>query len=282
MGFRDLFRRAAPPPPPAPAERRFHSDRGRMFDLARAGELAALFAQSERGIAWQERFFDLAWTASVELPAEPVFVGPDGFPYLRLDIPRPGRFDSQCLANLAPDCLRQGLGAAFFASPDAPAEGAQYVLSFGLIDSLVRYDSPWGDPIDVAEAAEPESSNAVAEEGRGAWSRTMRVTESHQVMVGTPSAHYLAPHSARALARHLEQAWGLSEPRVQLLVDMEMRPHRSLVIGRKRSEFPPGAPIDDMARALLWYQTPLRQVILMPEEWSLGDMTPLSQLAADR
>lgn len=107
----------------------------------------------------------------------------------------------------------------------------------------------------------------------------MVAKEAHDVLVGTPSAEFLPPPVAAALLRHLEQEWGLADPRVQLLVNPKMKPRRSLVIGRKRSAFPEGAPIDDMARALLWFLTPSRSIILAPEEWDLGQMTPLKELA---
>ena len=280
MGLFDLFRRSAPQPQPEHRDgrnRRFHSDRDRMFDLEKTGQLASLFAlpREQRDAAWYERFYDTAWSASVALSQE--FVGPDGFPYLRLDIPRPGPFDSQSLANVAGDCLRNGVGAAFFASSDHPPSAAQYVLSMGLLDSLIRYDSPHGDPVDVADASPDADSD---------FDFTQPLSEQNlaqeaprQVLVGTPSREYLPPEIAAALGRHLEQGWGLKDPRVQLLVDMQARPHRSLVIGRKRSEFAPGAAIDDMARALTWYLTPGRSVMLMPEDWNLRSMTPLRQLA---
>jgi len=279
MGLRDLFRRSPPSAPPAPTERRFHQDRARMFDLAGTGVLAQLFAMpaDERDRAWQESFFDLAWTASVAFAEPQTFIGPDGFPYLRLDLPHPGPFDSQCLGNVAGDCLAHGVGAALFASPDDPPERPQYVLSFGLIDSLVRFDSPWGDPIDIEEASLPDAPGAFDVEER-ASGRTMIVKEAHEVLVGAPSADFLPPYAARALAAHLEQVWGLEDPRVQLIADMQMRPHRSLVIGRKRGEFPEGAPTDEMARMLLWYLTPLRNVMLMPEDWTPNQMTPLRTL----
>ena len=128
MGLFDLFRRSAPQPQPEPGRddrnRRFHFDRDRMFDLEKTAQLASLFAlpREQRDAAWYESFYDTAWSASVALSQE--FVGPDGFPYLRLDIPRPGPFDSQSLANVAGDCLRNGVGAAFFASPDHPPSAA--------------------------------------------------------------------------------------------------------------------------------------------------------------
>ena len=279
MGLFDLLRRAAPqpepPPIPATADRRFHGERARMFDLARTGELAALFAEprDQRRAEWCARFWDAAWCASAELASPDTFAGPDGFPYLRLNLPRDGPFDSQCLANVARDCLKAGVGAAFFASPDEPAEASHFVLSMGLIDSLVRYDSPDGDPVDLGEAASgPDTDFDFNQPLR------QQAQEAREVLVGTPSRDYLPPYAAAALSRYLERVWGLQDPRVQILVDMSARPHRSLVIGRKRSEFPEGLPIDDMARAATWYLTPGRSLMLMPEDWRLKDMTPLRDL----
>jgi hypothetical protein len=134
MGLFDFLKRSrqpepTPPAATAPANRRFHADRSRMFDLERTGQLHQLFAvpRDRRDAAWYARFWDTAWCASVALADPKTFIGPDAFHYLRLNIPQPGPFDSQSLANVASDCLNSGVGAAFFASPDDPPEGAQYV-----------------------------------------------------------------------------------------------------------------------------------------------------------
>lgn len=283
MGLFDLFRRSPQPHPrPAPepeigaGNSRFSRDR--LFDLDRTAELAQLFAvrRDLRDATWRARFWGAAWSASVQLPASDAYLGPDGFPYLRLEIPRPGPFESQALGGVALDCLKAGVGAAFFASADDTPGAAQYVVSLGVIDSLVRYDSPDGDPVDLAEAA--PNADADFDFTQPLGEQEMRGDAPRQVLVGTPSREYLPPYIAAALCRHLEQAWGLRDPRVQLLVDMSLRPHRQLVIGRKRSEFAPGAPVDDMARALLWFLTPGRSIVLMPEDWRLRSMTPLRQL----
>ncbi len=279
MGISDWFRKGER----APGRWRFHDDRGRMFDLERTRQLAALFGlpAGERDARWTEAFFDAAWCASVALAEPQVFTGPDGFPYLRLDVPGEGAFDSQCLANLAGSCLDHGVGAAFFASPGAPPEAAQFVLSLGLIDSLVRYDSPAGDPVDAAEAALPPEAGVFTPEPRGGGD-AMRVEKTHEVLVGTPSADYLPPHLARSLHGHLTGGWGMTDPTVQLVADLSMRPHRSLVIGRKRSEFPADAPVDEMVQALIWHLDPGRMLMLMPEDWSQAQMTPLRNLFESR
>jgi hypothetical protein len=283
MGLFDRFRRSAPQPQPQPetfpGERRFGLDRERMFDIGRTGRLAGLLAvpREQRAPDWYDAFWDAAWLGSVELAEPRVFAGPDGFPYLRLQVPGPGAFDSQCLANLAGDCRKNGVGAAFFASPGAPPEAAQYVLSLGLIDSLLRYDSPDGDPIDRAEAALPEDISAFSTEQSG-FGQRLTVEREHQVLVGTPSAEYLPPPVARALHVHLRERWALDEPRVALVVDASMRPHRTLVIGRKRSDFADQAEMDDRVQRLVWFLTPGRLVMPMPEDWSVDEMTPLRAL----
>jgi hypothetical protein len=289
MGLFDLFRHSASDPHDGPAamppeERRFTLDRARMFDIEKTRRLAQLFAvaRDRRDDAWYDLFWDAAWPGSIALAEPQVFSGPDGFPYLRLDLPRPhAPFDSQCLANLAGHCLSTGIGAAFFASPDDPPEAAQYVLSLGLIDSLVRYDSSEGDPVDRHEAALPPDPSAYSVEQRGIGQR-LTVQETRNVLIGAPSAEYLPPDIARALDRHLREQWGLESPRVALLVDTGMRPHRSLVIGRKRSTFADQAEMDALVHFLIWYLTPLRTVMPMPDDWNLDEMTPLRDLCGSR
>ena len=196
MGLRDLFRRAQSAPArsttdPSPAmpssgERRFPRDRGHMFDIGKTATLGALFAvpREARDAAWVSQFWDAAWLGSVALAEPRTFQGPDGFPYLRLDLPRPETaFESQCLANLAPDCLKNWVGAAFFANPDDGPGQAQFVLTYGVIDSLLRYDSPFGDPVDLAEAEAPVDP-ATFEVERGTWSRTAIAKAAHEVLIG--------------------------------------------------------------------------------------------------
>ena len=288
MGIRDWFKprssAAAPTPAQPPGEVRFHLDRARMFDLGNTAQLEMLFRtdRAQRGPEWVESFFDAAWCGSVVLADPQIIIGPDNFPYLRLDLPRADTaFDSQCLAHLAAGCIDNRVGAAFFASPDDSPENAQYVLSLGLIDSLLRFDSPYGDPVDVAESRVPADGDAFSVEPR-AGGQTLVVEKAHEIMVGTPSAYYLPPHLACSLYLHLTEQWGMEDPTVALVVDTKMRPHRSLVIGRKRSEFPSEAPVDAMAQNLIWHLDPGRMVMLMPEEWSHGEMTPLRTLFEGR
>lgn len=257
---------------------RFHRDRSAMFDLSRTAELRQLFRpeREERDTAWYDRFYDVAWFAS--LAADGVYEGPDGLPYLRLNLPREGEsFDSHCLANRAGDCLAAGWGAALFESADDPPEAAQFVFSFGVLDSLIRYDSPDGDPIDVAESALPPEPSPTK---RGWFGLGAAKAPARQVLLATPSDQFLPPYVAKALYRHLTQKWRLLNPRVQLMTDMSLRPHRHLMIGERRSAFPDEQAAWNAMQHVLWHLPPMRSAVLLPEDWRLEELTPLRDLFA--
>jgi hypothetical protein len=245
-----------------------------MFDLQRTAVLEQLFAAGgQRDDGWFERFYDAAWFASLVVVSDEAFSGPDGMPYLRLELPRAGGpFDSQCLANLAELCLGRGCGAALFAAPGDPPDAAQFVFPFGVLDSMLRYDDPAGDPVDLAEWARP--SPPPPKRGLFGFGKAA----PREVLLATPSADYLPAYGARALHHYLTQRWELEEPRVQLLIDAHQRPTRNLIIGRKRSSFDDEGFLQDLMRYTSWYLPPGRGFALMPEDWSLGQMTPLSQL----
>ncbi|HEY0326464.1 MAG TPA: hypothetical protein VGC46_10910 [Allosphingosinicella sp.] len=257
---------------------RFHRDRAAMFDFSRAAELARLFEleRDARDSAWLDRFYDVAWFAAVE--AAGVYTGPDGLPYLRFNLPRDGAVaDSHCLANRAGDCLASGWGAAIFASADDPPEAAQFVFSLGVLDSLIRYDSPDGDPIDVAESALPPQPAATK---RGWFGIGAAKPPPRQVLLATPSDQFLPPYAAKALHRYLTQIWGLANPRVQLMTDMSLRPHRHLMIGRPRSTFADEHAAWTAMQHVLWHLPPMRSAVLLPEDWRVDELTPLRDLFA--
>ncbi len=257
---------------------RFSLDRNAMFDLERTAALEALFAAGgARDDAWFARFYDAAWFASLVLVSDEAFSGPDGMPYLRLELPREGEpFESQSLGNLAEHCLGRGCGAALFAAPGDPPEAAQFVFPFGVLDSMLRFDSPAGDPVDLAEWALPPApppKRGFLGFGKAA---------PQEVLLATPSADYLPPYAAFALHHYLTARWELADPRVQLLIGGHLRPTRNLIIGRKRSTFPDGDVLQDLMRYTSWYLPPGRGFALMPEDWSLGQMTPLRELFEGR
>lgn len=267
------------PEPSIPAGapgRRFLSVPEERFSLEDTNRLAEgmAVAREQRDSQWLHTFQDAAWNASVVLPQEPVFIGPDGMPYVRLELPPAGEaVEMNCLSNLFVSMAEQGLGAAFFKNNTDPPEAAEYVMPTGVLESLRAYGTWNGDPEDVAElAAKPQQQT-----GEGGMQKT-DVDEARQVMVGSPSEGYLPKHTARLLYRHLTEGWKMEDPRIALVIDPEMTPSRNLVIGRKYSEFPDPEIAAQAARLLLWYLPPHRYLLLMPEEWTTEQMRPLREL----
>jgi hypothetical protein len=271
------------PPPPLPTGtpgRRFVSVPEARFNLDDTNRLAQAMevGREQRDSRWLDDFQAAAWNASVVLPTEPVFLGPDGMPYVRLELPPVGEaVETNCLSNLYVSMAEQGLGAAFFKNHTDPPEAAEYVMPTGILESLRAYGTWDGDPEDVAELSAGPQQHAGGSGAESGIEKTDVETE-REVMVGSPSENYLPKHTARLLYRHLTEGWKMEEPRIALVVDPQMTPTRNLVIGRKFSEFPDQDVAAQAARMLLWYLPPRRYLLLMPENWSADQMRPLREL----
>jgi hypothetical protein len=255
---------------------RFVSIPEERFSLEDTNRLAEAMAvpPEQRDARWLDEFQSAAWNASIVLPTEPVFLGPDGMPYVRLELPPMGEpVETNCLSNLFVSMAEQGLGAAFFKNNSDPPDAAEYVMPTGVIESLRAFGTWDGDPDDVAELAAKPQQHA----GDSGIEKTEVETE-REVMVGSPTDSYLPQHTARLLYRHLTEGWKMEDPRVALVVDPLMTPSRNLVIGRKFSEFPDPEIAAQAARMLLWYLPPHRYLLLMPENWSADQMRPLKEL----
>ncbi len=276
MRLRRWFGRTAASQPTLPSQR-FAVDRLRLFDMEKTHALTALLAvpRGRRDAAWTERFFDAVWNACLVVADPAVVTGRDGFPYLRLNLPPAGRFKPAAVANLAGLCLERATGILLFSDPNDPPDAAQFTFPVGMLDSLMRFDTWLGDPLDHQDKADGADAGAL-EQG---WGRVESLRDTRRVMLGSPSVQYLPTYSARALLNHMRLAWQLADPRVRLLVDPALRPARNLVVGCKRAELPGDADWDAQCRRLLWFLPPGRSVLPMPDDWRLADMTPLEQLA---
>jgi len=250
-------------PPPVPIELpSFAIDRDRMFDLVLTGELQRLAGQPWSP-EWEVAFFGALWNASIALPSPTAYTGPDGFPYLRLDIPAAGAFESNSLANVAGPCVEAGIGAVLFPAPDAT--DPVYVMSLGVLGSLLRFGDWRGDPVDLAER------------GEGGYS-TITLERNEQVLTAAPSADFLSPAEARALDRWLKGR-GLDAPAVQLMVSASLRPTRTLVINVRREVFETDDQVADFCQRVLWHLPPSRSITLMPDGFDESAFTPLAELA---
>ncbi|MBC2778507.1 hypothetical protein [Parasphingopyxis marina] len=219
----------------------------------------------ERDEAWQRSFFSTLWTAAIEIPSSEAFTGPDGFRYLRLDLPATESFVAHNFAGLAQPCLEAGSGAVLFAHPDAA--DPVYVIPMGVIESLVRYRDWRGDPVDLEEAEDASPD------------REITIAAGTKVLTGTPSVDYLSREAAHALDRHLKTEWKLPHPRVLVMTSAAMQPSRSLVFNARRSAFKSDEEAQHFFERISWFIPPSRTVTLMPEDWSEATMTPLAELA---
>ena len=281
MGLFDLFRRSQPQPQPEPppktpeqASSGFERDPARRFDAQRSQRLAELFAvpREQRDRDWRTQFWDAAWTAALVVPEPPVVVGPDGFPYARLGLPQAPSYEANSLLNMAAALVQQGVGAALFATPDGDMTAAEYVIPAGVLDSVLRYDNPEGEPAELAELEQGSPGSATA----------TTLPAGERFLIATPSADYLPAYSAKSLDHHLREDWGLAEPRIALLVSHSLRPSRSLVIGQSRAELLARGATDEQIAGwmnrILWFLPPSRSLMLMPDDWTLADMTPIRAL----
>jgi hypothetical protein len=247
-----------------------------MFDLEQTRVLNAQLHVpfEDREENWSAAFYPAAWNASIAVPAEPIVQGPDGFQYLRLDIPAAGPFESDCLANVANYCLDHSLGVAFFLSPDATAASA--VIPLGQIYGLMRYDSWEGDPQDVAERRRGPIEHGVDIDAHPAGGQRLTFRESHEILLGAPSREFLPAPLAAGLLRHLTERWGMDEPMVGLLVDPLLAPSRNLLLNCSAEDAPEPDQLAGHVQMLLWYLPPARSLMLLPEGWSEKNLVPLS------
>ncbi len=91
----------------------------------------------------------------------------------------------------------------------------------------------------------------------------LTVATTQKILLGSPSADYLPPYTARGLERYMSHIWGIEVPSVCLMVNPAMRPTRSMVIGRKRSSFASGEEIAGEMRQLQWFLPEYRSLIAM-------------------
>jgi len=280
--------------------RRFDLNPDRPDPIVDGEILRELLAQpaSEWTPDWLGLVCDMAWCAAATTSHMPVSTADDGHPYLRLNLHEPGDPTTDCLASLCHYCYSQGAGAALYLSKADGQGNAQLNLSFGLIDSLIRYDSPQGDPMDVWEIGMRGRQGYFERErpyyldaGLSPATEAMMVgeqvfledivTNERGIMARSELVEVLPPHVARALHRWLTENWGIADPHVALLYEALWRPSRCLAIGLRPGQLPAATAADDLRARLSelhWFLSPTRQVSLVVDDESVDVMTPLSEL----
>lgn len=245
--------------------RHFVIDRARMFDLTATSDVVRMVQErplGARDAAWHLAFRRRLWWASVVFPAEgevPFADGPDFMPYFRVAIPAPyTQFEAQSIGNALPLCFKHATGIALLPSPSAGMNEASYVLSFGDLDNLWRFDG-------LAERPPAD----------------IPFSENSKILVGTPNAAFLPPHVAAALLFHIRSGWKIAEPRVAIVVKPDYAP--TLVLDVVPDDL---TGVAEQFRAtaynrLAWYLPPNMPMFGSKSASFARSMVPLSDLATE-
>ncbi len=215
-------------------------------DVSKTEEIDRLLSVplAERNEEWKEQFYKVVDTASLSLPDENVFVGPDGFPYLLLNIPEPGQqYHSYSLSTVMSHCLENGLGLVIARGDMSKPE---WVFPFGMLWCFKEFGKL---EIPVEERIRGELINETA---AGKLSREV-VEESRQVMVGQPSEEYLPGYVRTAIRNFAMQRLNMTSLQAFLLMDPAAEPPQAMVFSIFPDQFANENEYGAVLSMLRWY-----------------------------
>lgn len=215
-------------------------------DVSKTEEVDKLLSVplAERNEAWKIKFYQVVDTASLSLPDENVFVGPDGFPYLLLNIPEPGnQYHSYSLRTVLGHCLENGLGLVIARGDMSKPE---WVFPFGMLWCFKEFGQ-----LEVP-AEEKIRGELLDETPAGRLSKEV-VQESRQVMVGQPSQEYLPEYVRVSLRNFFAQRLNMPEIQAFLLLDPAAEPPQSIVFSVFPDQFANENEYGAVLSMLRWY-----------------------------
>ena len=133
-----------------------------LGDISKTLVLQKLFSVQEdlRNEAWLEQFYQAVAEASFKCEAPQVIQGPDGFPYVKLEIPAHGEeFQCYVLKHMKDDfLLERGFGVAIFAGKNQPDWVFSYgdILNFHLLNSFTAKNDIFSTKHHDEDLPEPE------------------------------------------------------------------------------------------------------------------------------
>jgi hypothetical protein len=250
----------------------FGAHAGKMHNMEVLGVLSRLLSMppDQRNAQWLAEFLAALWYASLRLPEDPaqyIFNGPDGFPYMRLALPAPEQpFQSYCIAGVLRYCFERGVGIALFQAPDAPPQSALLVLSMGQLDSLYRFGSINGDPGHQANLQ--PGPNRVA------------LQPDTKILQGVPAPAVLPPYVAGAMMRHMQLGWKIAEPKASLIVLPDHTQAQNIMINATPADLPVNPDVQEAAFLSLRFYLPGHLALMPLVPFLETNMTPLASLAA--
>ncbi len=226
------------------------------FDLAKTEAVLNLLASpgEARDDAWGAAFQANVLEASFASPPQQLLDGPDGFPYFALMTPPTATpFTAFSVAHVLEHCTSKGCGIVINPAAQPPS----WVFSYGDLWSLRAYGRLDGDPSDELPLGQSGAQPAPAGE----------------ILVGAPSEAFLPTWARAVLRSYLQQAVGLADPRVCLVIHPALRPTRSLVFNLFVDGPPLRMPFQEVLSRLSWFLPSRRgllafnQATLAPESF---------------
>ena len=156
------------------------------------------------------KFQDAVWNASLSSLQPQVSLGPDGFNYLNLCVPKYGEpFDTFSLNYVAEKCLNGGFGVTIFLNEANFIQSKpEFVFSAGLLDSLFRFKKLNGFTLDDVQYPKPSKDNF------------HQIEEGAVLFSGKPSNKLLPIYTCKHIGNIL-RAYGFNTPKIALTYSEE-------------------------------------------------------------
>jgi hypothetical protein len=207
----------------------------------------------DRDAKWRHRFYDLIDTTPLAERDPRMIVGPDGFPYFALDLPRGDAPGTVTVAALVEIATNRGFGIAI--APDD--EGAAWVFTYG--DLLTRR---------VFETYELPRIGLPA---LGGFLLREAMHDPSDVEFGAPDETLLPPFVQPLLRRYFAHTLGVRNPGVLALWTPGREPPEQLVFRFSRADVATDGDFENALAGLAWF-LPRHVVLSVLESEALDEL----------
>jgi hypothetical protein len=204
--------------------------------------------EDERGAKWRHRFYDLVESAKLKERDPRIFVGPDGFPYFALDVPREGEGGDVSVGDLIDLATGRGFGIAI--EPDC--ENAAWVFTCGDLVTRRAFGGYEFPRIGVVPAETP-TFRAV-------------LKETQRMEILAPDESMLPPYVRPLLHEYFTRNLGIAEPGVLALVSPDQEPREQLVFRIGRADFEDEEQFESAIAGLTWFLPRHLVVSILPAD----------------
>jgi hypothetical protein len=235
------------------AEKESHMQQPDFEGTNKLFELIAV-PMEERNKDWKDAFYAAFPEAVLRFKnEEQVEFGPDGLPYVRLNLPVPGEpFEPVTLPQLINWITDCGLGVVFNEVDGRPG----WIFPYGQMWSFREFG--------MFEL--PEEPNSFMDE-----SLPEEVQTDRQIRVGQPSERFLPTYVRQAIRRFMVDGLGVQdEPKVMLMSQEEPYPGMTLVFSLFPEDFEDEEQYRRVMYALRWF---------LPTSYALTGITKDSPIA---